>query len=81
MAEISIKTKKSFTENDSKTEVDSRISYLNIILHIFNLLQDTFLKHAEISVLESEKRANGSLNLRDYFTVYLIETKYVDFTD
>lgn len=40
--------------------------------------EDTLLKHTEISVLESEKRANGSLNLRDYYTVYLIETKATD---
>ncbi|KAJ8982313.1 hypothetical protein NQ317_006658 [Molorchus minor] len=39
---------------------------------------NTLLNHLEISVSESEKRANGSLNLRDFYTVYLIETKVTD---
>ncbi|KAJ8941210.1 hypothetical protein NQ314_010468 [Rhamnusium bicolor] len=39
---------------------------------------DTLLNHLEISVSESEKRANGSLNLRDFYTVYLVETKVTD---
>ncbi|KAK9736872.1 PX domain [Popillia japonica] len=43
-----------------------------------NLKEDTLLRHGEISVSESEKRANGSLNLREYYTVYLIETKATD---
>ncbi|KAJ8921916.1 hypothetical protein NQ315_008550 [Exocentrus adspersus] len=42
------------------------------------LTLDTLLNHLEISVSESEKRANGSLNLRDFYTVYLIETKVTD---
>lgn len=29
----------------------------------------------EISIVETEKRANGALNLREFYTVYLIETK------
>ncbi|CAH0559011.1 unnamed protein product [Brassicogethes aeneus] len=36
---------------------------------------DDLINRLEISVSESEKRANGSLNLRDFYTVYLIETK------
>ncbi|XP_049820142.1 sorting nexin-4 [Aethina tumida] len=39
---------------------------------------DNLLNRLEISVSESEKRANGSLNLRDFYTVYLIETKVTD---
>ncbi|CAG9823337.1 unnamed protein product [Phaedon cochleariae] len=39
---------------------------------------DTLLNHLEISVAESEKRVNGSLNLRDFYTVYLIEVKATD---
>ncbi|XP_030745803.1 sorting nexin-4-like isoform X1 [Sitophilus oryzae] len=39
---------------------------------------DTLLSHIEITVSESEKRNNGALNLRDYYTVYLIETKLID---
>lgn len=35
----------------------------------------TLLNHLEISVSESEKRVTGSLNLRDFYTVYLIEVK------
>ncbi|XP_017772115.1 PREDICTED: sorting nexin-4-like [Nicrophorus vespilloides] len=40
--------------------------------------EDILLQHAEIAVSESEKRANGSLNLREFYTVYLIETKATD---
>ncbi|CAG9764351.1 unnamed protein product [Ceutorhynchus assimilis] len=40
-------------------------------------VQDLLINHIEISVSESEKRNNGALNLRDYYTVYLIETKLV----
>lgn len=29
----------------------------------------------EISIVEAEKRANRALNLREFYTVYLIETK------
>ena len=29
----------------------------------------------EISIVEAEKRANGGLNLREFYTVYLIDTK------
>ncbi|KAF7285182.1 hypothetical protein GWI33_011720 [Rhynchophorus ferrugineus] len=39
---------------------------------------DTLLNHIEITVSESEKRNNGALNLRDYYTVYLIDTKVTD---
>lgn len=41
------------------------------------LFEDTLLNHIEITVSESEKRNNGALNLRDYYTVYLIDTKYI----
>ncbi|KAL3280237.1 hypothetical protein HHI36_017733 [Cryptolaemus montrouzieri] len=41
-------------------------------------VQDNLLNHLEISVSESEKRANSTLNLRDYHTVYLIEVKVTD---
>lgn len=30
----------------------------------------------EITIVEAEKRANGALNLKEFYTVYLIETKY-----
>lgn len=40
--------------------------------------QDSLINHIDISVSESEKRNNGALNLRDYYTVYLIETKVTD---
>lgn len=39
---------------------------------------DRLINHIDISVSESEKRNNGALNLRDYYTVYLIETKVTD---
>lgn len=39
-------------------------------------LQDQcLLDHMEINVTEAEKRANSALNIREYYTVYLIETK------
>ncbi|XP_028165906.1 sorting nexin-4-like isoform X1 [Ostrinia furnacalis] len=37
--------------------------------------QDTLLKHVDISIVESEKRANGTLHVRDHYTVYLIDLK------
>ncbi|KAM3960974.1 sorting nexin-4 isoform 2-T2 [Aphomia sociella] len=39
---------------------------------------DTLLKHVDISIVESEKRANGTLHVRDYYTVYLIDLKVTD---
>lgn len=44
---------------------------------IFNInsFQDYLLDHMEISIVEAEKRANRALNLREFYTVYLIETK------
>uniref|UniRef100_A0A8D9EMW2 Sorting nexin-4 n=1 Tax=Cacopsylla melanoneura TaxID=428564 RepID=A0A8D9EMW2_9HEMI len=33
------------------------------------------LDHMEISIADSEKRTNSSLNIREFYTVYLIETK------
>ncbi|KPJ19312.1 Sorting nexin-4 [Papilio machaon] len=40
--------------------------------------QDTLLKHVDISIVESEKRANGTLHVRDHYTVYLIDLKVND---
>ncbi|XP_049770693.1 sorting nexin-4-like isoform X2 [Schistocerca cancellata] len=40
--------------------------------------RDTLIDHMEISVTEAEKRENGALNIRDFYTVYLIETKVTD---
>ncbi|KAK5650481.1 hypothetical protein RI129_001510 [Pyrocoelia pectoralis] len=40
--------------------------------------EDSLLKHIDISVLESEKRTNGALNLRDYYMVYLLEVRVTD---
>ena len=40
--------------------------------------EDSLLKHIDISVLESEKRTNGTLNLRDYYMVYLLEVRVTD---
>lgn len=42
-----------------------------------NVFQDCLLDHMEISIVEAEKRANRALNLREFYTVYLIETKWV----
>jgi sorting nexin-4 len=40
-----------------------------------DVFQDCLLDHMEISIVEAEKRANRALNLREFYTVYLIETK------
>ncbi|OXU24053.1 hypothetical protein TSAR_005731 [Trichomalopsis sarcophagae] len=40
--------------------------------------EDTLLDHMEITIVEAEKRANGALNLKEFYTVYLIETKVID---
>lgn len=40
--------------------------------------EDCLLDHMEISIVEAEKRANGALNLKEFYTVYLIETKVMD---
>ncbi|KAJ8727386.1 hypothetical protein PYW07_001505 [Mythimna separata] len=40
--------------------------------------QDTLLKHVDISIVESEKRANGTLHVRDHYMVYLIDLKVTD---
>ncbi|XP_045493821.1 sorting nexin-4-like isoform X2 [Colias croceus] len=40
--------------------------------------QDTLIKHVDISIVESEKRANGTLHVRDHYTVYLIDVKVTD---
>jgi len=41
-----------------------------------DVFQDCLLDHMEISIVEAEKRANRALNLREFYTVYLIETKW-----
>ncbi|KAK9504592.1 hypothetical protein O3M35_010894 [Rhynocoris fuscipes] len=41
-------------------------------------LKDCLLKHMEISVSETEKRTTSALNIRDCYTVYLIETRITD---
>lgn len=38
-------------------------------------LQDTLVKHVDINIAESEKRANRPLHVRDHYTVYLIDVK------
>ena len=42
------------------------------------VLQDCLLDHMEICVTEAEKRETGALNIRDFYTVYLVETKLVN---
>uniref|UniRef100_T1HMS1 PX domain-containing protein n=1 Tax=Rhodnius prolixus TaxID=13249 RepID=T1HMS1_RHOPR len=41
-------------------------------------LNDCLLKHMDISVSETEKRTTSALNIRDCYTVYLIETRITD---
>ncbi|PNF41162.1 Sorting nexin-4 [Cryptotermes secundus] len=40
--------------------------------------EECILDHMEICVTEAEKRETGALNIRDFYTVYLIETKVTD---
>ncbi|CAH2105321.1 unnamed protein product [Euphydryas editha] len=40
--------------------------------------EDTLIKHVDITIVESEKRANGTLHVRDHHTVYLIDLKVTD---
>ncbi|XP_063230103.1 sorting nexin-4-like isoform X2 [Bacillus rossius redtenbacheri] len=40
--------------------------------------KDAIIDHLEICVTEAEKRETGALNIRDFYTVYLIETKVMD---
>ncbi|XP_024943454.1 sorting nexin-4 isoform X2 [Cephus cinctus] len=40
--------------------------------------EGSLLDHMEITIVEAEKRANGALNIREFYTVYLIETKVTD---
>ncbi|XP_022117903.2 sorting nexin-4-like [Pieris rapae] len=40
--------------------------------------QDALIKHVDITIVESEKRANGTLHVRDHYTVYLIDVKVTD---
>ncbi|KAJ1527519.1 hypothetical protein ONE63_007490 [Megalurothrips usitatus] len=40
--------------------------------------KDALVNHMDINVPEAEKRINGALNLHDFYTVYLIETKVTD---
>lgn len=40
-----------------------------------SLLFSSLLDHADITIIEAERRANSLLNFRDYFIAYLIETK------
>ena len=42
------------------------------------VLQDCVLDHMEVCVTEAEKRETGALNIRDFYTVYLVETKLVN---
>lgn len=51
------------------------LMYSYISSNIYPSLQDNLLKHAEINILESEKRANGPLHVRDHYMVYLIDVK------
>jgi len=41
------------------------------------IFQRRLVDHMEILVTEAEKQANGTLNIREHFTVYLVETKLV----
>ena len=56
-----------------KTCMNIKRRMLNACEYI--IFQDCLLDHMEISIVEAEKRANRALNLREFYTVYLIETK------
>jgi len=48
------------------------------VKEVINSPEDVLLKHLEISIVESEKRMNGPLAIKEYYSVYLIETKAID---
>lgn len=37
--------------------------------------QDVLLNHLDINIVEAEKRINGPLALKEFYSVYLIETR------
>jgi sorting nexin-4 len=59
-------------------KVEAVTSFDLILLCLCFVLQDCILDHMEICVTEAEKRETGALNIRDFYTVYLVETKLVD---
>ncbi|XP_014224587.1 sorting nexin-4-like [Trichogramma pretiosum] len=40
--------------------------------------ESSLLDHMEITIVEAEKRQNGTLNIKEFYTVYLIDTKVTD---
>lgn len=62
-------------QDSEKPEVRNTCSSCSLN-HNF-VLQELLINCIEISVCESEKRNNGALNIREHYTVYLIETKWV----
>lgn len=76
----SVKTT-TFHTNNKKADGEQKAVSLKLArifregLSCCNIFQDCLLDHMEISIVEAEKRANRALNLREFYTVYLIETK------
>lgn len=52
-----------------------KYSNYNIIICNYVTQTDTLVGHANISITEADKRMNSTLSLKEYYTVYIIETK------
>jgi hypothetical protein len=59
-------------DNDPKKTV-------NVPLGGEGMKRTPLLAFVSFSIVESERRMTDSLSLKDYYTVYLIETRYVVF--
>lgn len=63
--------------NNSNSQIVNSDNMSSVVDNVSGT-QDTLLKHVDISIVESEKRANGTLHVRDHYTVYLIDVKVND---
>jgi len=43
--------------------------------YVIYIQTDSLIDHANISITEADKRMNSTLSLKEYYTVYIIETK------
>ncbi|XP_014217168.1 sorting nexin-4-like [Copidosoma floridanum] len=67
-------------EKNGNYQVQMSTSTSNAIINKDTQFQkeETLLDHMEMTIVEAEKRANGALNLKEFYTVYLIKTKVIN---
>lgn len=46
-----------------------------VMFYNFVIQTDTLIDHGSISITEADKRMNPTMSLKEYYTVYIIETK------